>query len=70
MINEQLWDTWLDWFTNKLKYYSADNLEQLVTEFEACRSVIAELQQDLDEDCETDDSGHLIGYEKKPSDHK
>lgn len=69
MINEQLWDTWLDWFTNELKYYSADNLEQLVTEFEACRSVIAELQQDLDEDCETDDSGHLIGYEKKPSDH-
>lgn len=69
MINEQLWDTWLDWFANELKYYSADNLEQLVTEFEACRSVIAELQQDLDEDCETDDSGHLIGYEKKPSDH-
>lgn len=69
MINEQLWDTWLDWFANELKYYSADNLEQLITEFEACRSVIAELQQDLDEDCETDGSGHLIGYEKKPSDH-
>lgn len=69
MINEQLWDTWLDWFANELKYYSADNLEQLITEFEACRSVIAELQQDLDEGCETDKSGHLIGYEKKPSDH-
>lgn len=70
IINEQLWDTWLDWFANELKYYSADNLEQLVTEFEACRSVIAELQDELDEGCETDEkSGYLIGYEKKPSDH-
>ena len=69
IINGQLCDTWLKWFENELKYYSADNLEQLVTEFEACRSVIAELQQDLDEGCETDKSGHLIGYEKKPSDH-
>lgn len=70
IINGQLCDTWLDWFANELKYYSADNLEQLVTEFEACRSVIAELQDELDEGCETDEkSGYLIGYEKKPSDH-
>lgn len=69
IIHGVSYDSWLDWFSNELKYYSADNLEQLVTEFEACRSVIAEFQQDLDEDCDTDENGHLIGYEKKPSDH-
>lgn len=70
IIHGVSYKSWLEWFKKELEYYSADNLEQLVTEFEACRSVIAELQDELDEGCETDEkSGYLIGYEKKPSDH-
>ena len=70
IIHGVSYKSWLEWFQKELEYYSADNLEQLVTEFEACRSVIVELQDELDEGCETDEkNGHLIGYEKKPSDH-
>lgn len=62
MMHEQLWDSWLEWFKIELKYYSVDNLSNLITEFEACRSVICDLQDELND-------AYKDSYEIAPSTH-